>query len=220
VQTLAESRGEHIDVFLDWIIVPGAPGSWAKNAVWDEYLLRVDNHHDDTVTIMWVRAFDSKDTELRPNKDRRLLIKQSRQSAKRYKEDGVRVTPGAGSAAEGLLLTGGIAGMAAPAMALGAISSGSTVAAGGALALVAAAPILLVGGVVVAVNNDKVEEELARRHSTLPRYLGPGQADNLDLFFPLVPSPQRVDLYYFLDGVGYTVSVDLAGSLDGLHIEK
>jgi len=217
-QILAELRSEHVDVFLDWIVVSGAAGSWAKNAVWDEYLLRVENHHHDAIVIMWVRAFDSKNTELRPSSEREVLVKESRQTAKRYKKDGVKVTAGAGS--DGLLLTGSLAAASAPYMAMGAVSSGSTAAATGALAMIAVAPVLLVGGVVVTVNNNKVEKELKRRHSMLPRHLEPGQTGHLDLFFPLVPSPQRIDLNYRLDGVGHTVTVDFAGSLDGLHIEN
>lgn len=215
-QPLAESRGEHIDVFFEGIIVSGGPGSWSRGAKWDEYLLRVDNHHGDPLTIMWVRAFDSKTTEVRPADDRELLVKGSRETARRYRKEGVRVTAGVGSAP--LVVAGGVAAVSAPYLTLGALSSGSATAAGAATAAAVAAPILLAGGALVAVNNRKVDKEIQKRRTTLPKRAEPGQPVHLDLFFPLVPSPQRVDVNYRLDGVSYTVSIELAEVFAGLHI--
>jgi hypothetical protein len=40
---LASTANEQISATLDWVIVRDGPGTWAKNADWDEYLLTVTN---------------------------------------------------------------------------------------------------------------------------------------------------------------------------------
>ena len=45
-QLLATVSDKRVTATLDWVIVRDGPGTWARNANWEEYLLRVRNQSD------------------------------------------------------------------------------------------------------------------------------------------------------------------------------
>ena len=127
-QPLARAQDDKATIYLDWVIVRYGPGSWAKNANWDEYLLRVQNDSLDTLEVTSVRAWDSQDVAQAPLNDRKQLVRQSKETAKRYKKEGVEVKAGASAGA--LWIASGAAIYGGSALGLGALYSGSAAAAG------------------------------------------------------------------------------------------
>ena len=223
-QPLAEAAGQQVTATLDWVIVRDGPGTWAKNADWDEYLLTINNGSGQPINITSLAVVDSLDTQAVPQSGRNQLVKSSKKTARRYKESGVKVKAGRGA---GTMLVAGAAvtavGVGATAaVGYGAAMSGAAAGTAGAAAggLLLLGPALAVGGIVRGVNNSKVNTQIEQRQTTLPVEIPASEQAHLDVFFPLAPSPQRVELVY-TDVTGeHTLVIDTRDALDGLHIDS
>jgi hypothetical protein len=222
-QALSIASDDRVQVTLDWVIVRDGPGTWAKNADWDEYLLKVSNQSNQSVSVVQLTVVDSLETRIQPQLNRKQLVKNSKRTARRYKDSGIKVKAGRGV---GTILIAGAAvtvvGVgAASAVAVGSAMSGAAVAgsagaaAGGLLLL---GPALAVGGIVRGVNNSKVNNEIERRQTLLPIEVPANKDIALNVFFPLAPSPGVVELIY-VDASGENrLIIDTREALDGLHI--
>jgi len=223
-QPLSAASDSQVEAELDWVIVRDGPGTWAKNADWDEYLLSVGNLSEQPISVVRLTVVDSLDTRIEPQLDRKQLVKNSKRTARRYKESGVKVKAGRGV---GTMLVAGAAVTAvgvgaATAVTYGSIMSGAGgvggagAAAGGLLLL---GPALAVGGIVRGVNNSKVNNEIERRQTVLPLQVPAGEKLGLNVFFPLAPSPKVLELVY-ADATGeHIMMIDTSEALSGLHVE-
>lgn len=213
-QPLSIATDQHLGVALEWVIVRDGPGTWVKNARWDEYLMSIQNRSDQPITITQLFVVDSLGTRIEPNAVRNELVKLSKASSRRYKKAGIKVKAGAGrNAMRTAKLVAGGAAVGAVAAGTGWAAAGAVV--GGGLIL---APVLAVGGVMRGVNNSKVSKEIELRHTEFPLDLPANGEVRLDVFFPLAPSPQSLELKYE-DATGeYSLVIETGGSLDGLHI--
>jgi hypothetical protein len=223
-QPLAAVSDQRVTATLDWVIVRDGPGTWARNADWDEYLLRVNNQSDQRIEVSRLVVVDSLDTQIVPQPGRKQLVKNSKKTARRYKKTGVKVKAGKGA---GTMLVAGAAvtavgvGVASAAayggiMSAGATAGGAGAAVGGLLLL---GPALAVGGIVRGVNNSKVNNQIVLRQTILPLAIPAGEEHGLNIFFPLAPSPKMVELIY-TDATGtHSLVIDTSTALDGLHIE-
>ncbi len=212
---LVSGSDERVSVSLDWVIVRDGPGTWSRNADWDEYLLTVRNVSDKAVAVTAVSVTDSSDSRHGSVANRKKLVKASRQTARRYRGEGIKVKAGLGGGA--LVVAGGLsASVGAGAGAAAVYGSGAVVGAtAGALVL---APVLVVGGVVKGVNNSKVNQVIETRQTSLPLQIEPGSARALDMFFPIAPSPVDVRIDY-TDATGeHVLILDTSAALGGLHI--
>ncbi len=214
---LATISDRQLEVTLDWVIVRGGPGTWAKNADWDEYMLRVHNLSDEPIQIDSLAVTDWLDVRMDPNSSRSDLVKESKEVAKRYEAYDVKVKAGVGTTT---MLVGGAAGLATVASIGAAAPLLPAAAAGAAVVTLAAAPVLIVGGVMRGVNNGKVAREIDSRHSDLPIEIMPGEIHPLTAFFPLAPSPSHIEIIYHDSGEQRALVVDTSEALNGLHIEE
>jgi len=223
-QPLAASSDQRVEAILDWVIVRDGPGTWARNADWDEYLLSVSNLSDQPVKLMQLTIVDSLDTRIEPQLGRKQLVKNSKQTARRYKDFGIKVKAGRGVGTmlvAGAVVTavgiGTATAVAATSLMSGAAAAGSAGAAAGGLLLLG--PALAVGGIVRGVNNSKVNNEIELRQTLLPLEIPAGEKHGLNIFFPLAPSPNVVELVY-VDATGErSLIIDTSKALDGLHID-
>ena len=217
-EALAVESDQRLTVMLDWVIVREGPGTWARNADWDEYLLRLRNNSDERVRITGVTVYDSLDTRQETQAKRPDLVKASRATAKRYKGEGLKVKAGLGGTT--LMAAGGaayVAGMSVGYAALGG-STAAASAAGAAVAGIAIAPVFMIGGIVRAVNNNKVAAGIVLRQSKLPIYVDPRGEQRLDCFFPLAPSPTKLEITYEDSNGEHRVYIDTHEILSGLHL--
>ncbi len=223
---LATGADADIEVYLDWVIVRDGPGTWARNADWDEYLLRVRNRSGQSLSIENVTVIDSLQTRVESRSSRKQLVKGSKATARRYRDSDLRVKAGRG--ADTLIVAGATATavgvVSASAVAYGATLSGpaSVGAAGAAVSgLVLLGPAIAVGGIARGINNNAVNNEIERRQTILPLGVPPGHEASLDLFFPLAPSPVMVELVYADDsGRRHTIIIDTSAVLEGLHFDE
>ena len=218
-QPLATASDQQVTAILDWVIVRDGPGTWAKNADWDEYLLRVSNRSDQPIQVTRVIVVDSLDTRIESQPKRKQLVKGSKQTTRRYKDSGIKVKAGRGA---GTMLLAGAAvtviGVgAASVAAVGATAAGSAGAAAGGLLLLG--PALAIGGIVRGVRNSAVNNQIEQRQTVLPLEVSAGEELQVDVFFPLAPSPGMVEVSY-TDVTGeHSLTIDTNTALNGLHID-
>lgn len=219
-QSLASASDQRVAATLDWVIVRDGPGTWAKNADWDEYLLSVNNQSDQPIRVTGLIVVDSLGASVESQAGRKQLVKSSKKTARQYKDIGIEIKAGRGA---GTMLVGGAAvtvagiGVGATTIGLGGASAGAATAAGGLLLL---GPALAVGGVVRGVNNSKVNSQIELRQTAMPLEISAGEEIGLDVFFPLAPSPKLVELIY-TDATGeHRLVIDTGEVLDGLHINE
>lgn len=219
-QPLATVSDQQVTVILDWVIVRDGPGTWAKNADWDEYLLRIRNLSDQPIQVIRVIVVDSLDTRIESQPKRKQLVKGSKQTTRRYKDSGIKVKAGRGA---GTMLVAGAAvtvigvGAASVVAVSGATVAGSAGAAAGGLLLLG--PALVVGGIVRGVRNSAVNKQIEQRQTVLPLELSAGEELSLNVFFPLAPSPGMVEVSY-TDVTGeHSLTIDTNTALNGLHID-
>ena len=215
VEPLAVTSNENLSLVLDWVIVRDGPGAWAKNADWDEYLLRVLNLSNEEVVIASVSVYDSLGGRQRMHFSREGLVRSSREQKKRYKDQGLTVKAGVGG--DLLVLAGGAAWVAgSTAGVVSAVTLGAYT--GAAVAGIALAPVLVGTGIAVNMRNNKVDKEIFRRYTAFPFRLEPGEGESLDVFFPLAPSPTKLELGYMISGRDYSLTLDVGEPLNGLHL--
>lgn len=222
-QPLAAVSNQRVTATLDWVIVRDGPGTWAKNADWDEYLLRAGNASDQPIQIISMTVIDSLDTRVESLPGRKQLVKGSKQTARRYKKSGIKVKAGRGA---GTMLVAGAAVTAvgvgagtavAYGSVYGAAAGGAGAAAGGLLLL---GPALAVGGIVRGVRNSAVNKQIEQRQTTLPLEVAAGGEIALDVFFPLAPSPAMVEVIYTDANGENSLIVDTSVALHGLHMNS
>ena len=223
-QPLAAISDQRVAATLDWVIVRDGPGTWAKNADWDEYLLRVRNQSDRRIQVTRLIVVDSLGTHIESQPGRKQLVKSSKKTARIYKESGIKVKAGRGAGTmlvAGAVLTvvgAGVASVAAYGSIMsGVATAGSAGAAAGGLLLLG--PALAVGGIVRGVNNSKVNNQIELRQTVLPLEIPAGEELSLNVFFPLAPSPTMVVLTYTDAGGENSLVIDTSTALYGLHID-
>ena len=224
-QPLATASDQRLAATLDWVIVRDGPGTWAKNVDWDEYLIRVQNLSDEPIRVTNVAVLDSLGTRIEIGGNRRQLIDGTKETTHRYTDEGLKVEAGVGG---GTIAVAGVAVFAATTVvgtsAVIAALGGSSAAVGATAAVLPAvvivAPALIVGGIVRSMNNSAVNKQIESQQTLLPAVLLAGQGQNLDLFFPLAPSPRQLQFTYVDSQGEHTLSVDTRAALNGLHLTR
>ena len=226
---LATASDQNVSAELIWVIIRDGPGTWAKNADWDEYLVNVVNESEKAIQIIDVTIVDSLGVRQATNADYKELVNESKETTKRYKDSNLTVKAGIGAgtimAVGGATMLGaGYVGAAAAQAAL------FDVAMGGASAGTAVGTAAVVGGLVVLVpavigisivrsnNRNKVAREIRKRHTFLPVTINSNEDLLLDIFYPLAPSPTQLEITYMVGGVEETLVVNTSEALNGLHL--
>ncbi len=192
------------------VIIYRGPGSWKRNAYWDEYQVSVTNTGPTPLTIESVGLTDFLGQAVEPGDDPWVLETQSRtfeaEMASAHKDllkiGGGAALIGTGGAVVGLLPV--MAGIAPIAFA--------------AIPALVAAPIVI--GVSIKKNNNRkrlIESTFAQRRLVLPATIAPGQSAQGSLFFRITPGPRSFNLNYRDGGEPRQVSFELA-QLATLHL--
>ena len=211
---IASAADVRLSARIDAVIVRDGPGSWSKNADWDEYLLHVHATSGWSLDITRVVVVDSLGKRHKPRAYMKELADESKEIASRYEDEDLDVTANAGAA---LFWTGyfvGGASAAAGLATLGTAGAASGAAAGGLLV----APVLMTAGVVVAAQEYQVQREIDRRNTLLPLTLAAQQDLPATLYFPIAPSPQRVEVTYTDPAGEHVLAIETVTALAGLHL--
>lgn len=216
-QSLAAASDQRFAATLDWVIVRDGPGSWAKNVDWDEYMIRVRNLNGEPIQLTSINVTDSLGTRVEMGASRKQLVKGTKKTKRRYKNEGLTIKAGAGA---GTLVAVGAA-TAVTAMSVGAAAVyGSAAVAGMAVTGLVLAPVLAVGGVFRGVNNSRVSDQIEVRQAQFPVTLQNDDEKGLNVFFPLAPSPRKIELTYVDSQGKYILVIDTETALAGLHLAQ
>lgn len=199
---------------LDALITYGGPGSWKRQALWDEYVVTLENHGEQPLSIDSATLADSEGTPYDAGNDPWALEKQSKKLEKQYRDRGEAFLRAAGP---GVLIVGvGVATVSAAAGS-GAVFIAPAVA-GAAVATIVALPVYYLSVVGINHHNKKaVMTEFKRRRLPLPLTLAPGEARTGSLFYPMVRSPGSLSFYMSSES-GATTAVLPLEFLHALHV--
>lgn len=205
-------RGDHatLGTYVDSVIVYHGPGSWKRDAYWDEYVVSLENRGAISATLLSAELLDSDNFAVAPAKSWEKLESESRQ----WWDSHVlaqNLALGAGTVFVGVGM------VAAP---IGAFLAYAALQ-GFALTPVGAAFIAvpLAAGWLSETNGShekKIAAEFSLRRLELPAELTSGQTAHGSLFFRLTPSPKKLVLTFREAGEVREVTVDLAVLAD-LH---
>jgi hypothetical protein len=210
---VATAADERLAVSIDAVIVRDGPGSWAKGANWDEYLLQVRSLSAGHMQITHIVVVDSLGGRHRARTPVGELEKASKATARRYEDAGLQVTAGRGAE---LLVAGQAVTTAA---AVGYATAGSAAAVGTAAAAAAGGAALVgTGALVVVFQEAELQGEISRRSRKLPLQMKPRQALSFHAFFPLAPAPERVEVQYVDASGKHVLVIDTREPLAGLHL--
>ncbi len=183
------------------VIVFRGPGSWKRDAYWDEYVVSLTNQTGSTVTLESAVLTDFTGTTSPPSDNPWLLEQQSRTREEELQANvkNVLVQIGGGYVGLSLATTGGLA-------------------AGGFLGGVIAIPAYVAGTIYSnARHRHQIEAEFARRRLVPPLVIAPGRTVQGSFFFRLSPGPRDLTLLLQHDGSYQKVAVNLA-PLANLHL--
>ncbi len=189
-------------VTVQSVIVYRGPGSWKRDAYWDEYLVALDNQGGTPATLETVSLTDFTGTLSTPSDNPWLLEKQSRTREEQLKANlkDVSIQVGGNYVGFSLAATGAMA-------------------AGGFLGGVLVVPVYLGGAIYANVHHrHQIEDEFARRHIVLPAVIAPGETRQGSLFFRISPAPRQISFLVQHDGTYQKIAVELA-PLAGLHLK-
>jgi hypothetical protein len=219
---LAQSDGR-VHVSLDSVVVRNGPGSWARDANWDEYRFRVRSATGGGVRLTGVHLLDAVGHRVAASSDRGDLVDATREVERRYEISGqLARSPGGWTYVAGGVATAAVGTAVAAGAMYGAALSGGAVA-GGAVAaanlLVGGGLILIGAGAVRVVNNVQVGMELRERQTALPLMVGASES-RVNLFFPITPLPKAMDITYTEGGVEHRMQMHAGAALAELHLAR
>ena len=225
--SLATVRDAVMAATLDWVIVRDGPGTWAKNADWDEYLLRLENRSTTNLRITEVYIEDSMGIKVFPGRDRKRLIAGSKQVAERYKDADIKIKAGTGTAVMVATVLGTtLVGASVVQLGLAYASFASLLGIStsvGAVVTTAGAGLVLVGPAMVIRNRRnqrKVDARIQDIRSRLPFPVEAGMVKRAALFFPISPSPRHIVISYRQGESTQTLRLETRESLAGLHLGR
>jgi hypothetical protein len=205
-----------LEAALNAVITYNGPGSWKRDAFWDEYVVTLRNPGSQVLTVSATGRTDFSGAVQTAGDNPWKLEKQSKTLEEKYRAAGITF---ARYTVPGVLIVGGATALAA-ATSGGGFLAGYAVAAGAAGATVVVLPVYY--GTVLTINHfDKVrmEKEFTRRRIVLPISLAAGQTRTGSFFFPMVPSPRSLAFHWTAES-GPGDSVLALGFLHDLHVKK
>ena len=198
---------------LATLISYGGPGSWKREALWDEYVVTLENHGERPLTIDSAALASTAGTPYAPGSDPWALEKQSKKLEKQYRDNGEAFLRAAGPSV--LIVGVGAATATATAGTTMFVSAG---VAGAAVAAIVVLPVYYISVLGINHHNKKaVMTEFNRRRLPLPLTLAPGETRTGSLFYPMVRSPNSLALNWSNETGGATdvLSLDF---LQALHV--
>ena len=178
--------GAPLDANLASVITYGSPGSWKREALWDEYVVTLHNSGDQPLQLASVTLVDFAGTPRSPGDDPWALERESKTLERKYRDSGMAFARIAGPRV--------LAATAEPVV-IASAGIGTAGAAAAATATVVALPVYAV--TIWSINRhheSAIKVEFYRRRLPLPLSLAPGETRTGSLFFPMVPNPRSMDL--------------------------
>jgi hypothetical protein len=205
-----------VQAALTTLIVYGGPGSWKREALWDEYVVTLHNSGDQPLTVSAAVLLDQSGVARTPSDDPWKLEDESKALCKEYDQKGVAFAKNAKPA---VLTIGGIAAGSAALAALSSTGAVTVTVMPGPLAAVTIPTYLLGRAIANDEDGADIEAEFRFRRLPLPLVLAPGQTRLGCLFFPMVPNPRSLILRWSR-GSEHGECILALEFLHGLHLKS
>lgn len=198
-----------LEAKLTTAITFGGPGSWKREAFWDEYIVAIHNHGDRPLQVTAVTLVDFAGTPRAAGDDPWALERESKTLERQYRDTGMA-----------------FARMAAPRVLVATtepvvIAGAGIGTAGAAVAATATAVALPIYGLAIwginSHNKAAIKAEFTRRRLPLPLRLATGETRTGSLFFPMVPNPRSLAMNWSNES-DKGDSVLMLDFLRGLHV--
>lgn len=207
------------DVVLQSVIVFKGPGSWKREARWDEYGLAIVNRGPEPLVIDRAEVVDLMGVPREWGVDPWQLEKLSYTNWEKYGKTGLKLAAGAGAV---VLYVGAVSSVTLGAGLWAGPGAAAGAGAGAATALVLLPVVAVVDITAVAIMNNqnkkKVVAEFNRRRLPLPLTIEAGKGAAGSFFFPMTPGPKQLVLEGRRGGQPVQFVIDLA-PLAGLHLK-
>ena len=214
---LAEPSAAPTQVVVSTVIVYQGPGSWKREAYWDEYVVSLKNNSDAPLVFTEALLHSNGGETIAPGDNPWKLERVSKTwwQTNAMRETGTYLALGVGTAAS----LGAAFAASFGTMFGGTVSTATATA--GAIGSVTFFALPVVAGGTVYMNlhrKHQVEAEFTRRRLVLPVTLVPGQTAEGSLFFRITPSPRELVFRTERAEAKAEVKVNLA-PLSGLHVK-
>jgi hypothetical protein len=190
-------------------ISDGGPGSWKREALWDEYVVIVRNHGNQELSITSAALVDYAGAVKAAGSDPWALERESKTLERRYREAGIEFSR--------MVAPRVIVSAAEPTL---VASAGASTAGAATVAAFTAVALPVYGVTIFGINMHNkaaIRKEFNRRRIQVPMTLGPGETRVGSFFFPMVPNPQSLTVHWTgSDGPG-EITLELQ-FLQGLHV--
>jgi len=199
-----------VDAALNSLITYNGPGSWKRDAFWDEYVVSLHNPGNEPLTITAATLVDHAGTALPAGGKPWELERKSKTREQKYKETGMAFVRHTGA-------TVGILGAGAVGVATAGVFSASAPLIAGAT--VAVLPLYALA--VLSINKDNrqiMELHFNQRCLRLPLTLEPGETRAGSFFFPVAASPRSLGLCWSAGPATGNCDLPL-DFLNGLHLK-
>jgi hypothetical protein len=193
--SLVQQDDARVAVVLDHVVIRNGAGAWADDAAWDEYRFRLRSRSGDEVRLVRITLVDALGEAVESSADRGRLIDTTDEIEKRYQASGKLVRSESGGEwklAAGSATAVAIGGAWGASLGGGLISSTAVAGIGAGVVGVA---FLAGAGVVKVVRDARVASQLESRQTLLPVLLGI-EDTRVVAFFPIVPLPSAVEVFY------------------------
>ena len=207
----AATAPDRLTVTVHTVLVRNGPGSWVRDADWDEYILTVKNSSRSAMKIEFLRLYSPY---LPASQQSSLALLQLEDQSHDTLHDLRDVTVVAGS---------------------GALAAGATVAATAGAGYIGAAAVVPVAMMTLPLLQYSMDQAVERRHLEhedrslieltilergmhLPLEVPPDGEATRSAFFPLTPAPNRLVIDYRVDGDRRSLEV-LLTALAQLHLK-
>jgi hypothetical protein len=195
-------------VTINHVILPTGPGSWIKNAKWDEYAFTIQNQGDASLKILGFWLIDIRGVYLQSKDEPGRLETISEALSEEYATALVKTTLGLATAATSTTLLAG-----------GAVTAG-------ALAMAEPAVLLAIPFIPLfefkikeakELEKEKIQIQFLKRKLRSFR-LAKGAVLKGSQFFPVVPNPRELVVEYSTKGTIHEMKLPLR-KLRGKHEE-
>ena len=216
-ENTASTAAPAADAVVNTVIVYQGPGSWKREAYWDEYVVSITNEGNAPLVLENATLHANGGRISHPGEKPWPLERSAKtwwksaagEQTGLYLKLGAGTLAGFGTMAAGALSAGFIGGT---------VSTGAAAVIGVGAAAFVALPVVAVSSVGMNLHRKhQVEAEFARRRLVLPLTVAPGQRVQGSLFFPVTPSPRELQLHARADAAPHDIAVSLA-PLSGLHM--
>jgi len=195
---------------LNTVIIFSGPGSWKREAFWDEYVVTIRNNGGEPLQVTSATLVDYAGAARLAGDDPWVLERDSKSLERRYKDAGmafVRI------AAPRVL----VAAAEPPVVAAAGIGAAGATATATATAVALPVYGLTILGINIH-NKAAIKAEFNRRRLPLPLSLAAGESRTGSLFFPMIPNPRSLAVEWSKES-GKEDSVLALDFLHGLHMK-